>query len=85
MDVDTRKCNLCNNVEDEIHFIHECQLYTETRNKLFSEVGISRYDCTKTMFVNLLTCKNEQLMQSLAQFITNYVEIRSVVRGWNQG
>ena len=59
MDVDTRKCNscgnLCDKVEDEIHLITECQLYTETGNKFFSEVRISCNDCTKTMFVNLFT------------------------------
>ena len=81
MDVDTRKCNLCDRIEDEIHFVTECQLYTETRNKFLSEVGILHNDCTKTMFVNLLTSKNEQLIQRLAQFITNCFEIRSVVRG----
>ena len=51
--------------EDEIHFVTECQLYTETRNKFLSEVGLSHNDCTKTMFVNLLTFKNEQLIPSL--------------------
>ena len=80
MDVDTRKCNLCDRIEGEIHFVTECQLYTETRNKL-SEVGISHNDCTKTMFVNLLTSENEQLIQRLTQFITNCFEIMSVVKG----
>ena len=32
MDVDTRKCNLCDRIEDEIHFVTECKLYTETRD-----------------------------------------------------
>ena len=79
MDVDTRRCNLCDRIEDEIHFVTECQLCTETRNKFLSEVGISHNDCTKTMFVNLLTSENEQLIQRLAQFITNCSVIRSVV------
>ena len=81
MDVDTRKCNLCDRVEDEIHFITEHQLYTKTGNKFFSEVGISRNDCAKTMFVNLPTSENEQLIQRLPQFITNCFEIRFVVKG----
>ena len=81
MDVNNRKCNLCDRIEDEIHFVTECQLYMETRNKFLSEVGILHNDCTKTMCVNLLTSKNEQLIQTLAQFITNCFEIRSVVRG----
>ena len=82
MDVDTHKCNLCDRIEDEIHFVStECQLYTETRNKFLSEVGNLHNDCTKTMFVNLLASKNEQLIQRLTQFITNCFEIRSVVRG----
>ena len=81
MDVDTRRCSLCDRIEDEIHFVTECQLYTETRNKFLSEVGISHNDCSKTMFINLLTSENEQLIQRLAQFITNCFEIRSVVKG----
>ena len=51
MDVDTSKCNLCDRLEDEIHFVTECQLYRETRNRFFSEVRISQNDCTKIMFV----------------------------------
>ena len=58
VDVDTRECNLCDRIEDEIHFVTECQLHTETRYKFFSEVGISHNDCTKTMFVNLLLKMN---------------------------
>ena len=81
MDVDTRKCNLCDRIEDEIHFVTECQLYTETRNKFLSEVGLSHNDCTETMFVILLSSENEQLIQRLAQFITNCFENRSVVKG----
>ena len=69
---DTRKCNLCDRIEDEIHFVTECQLYTETRNKFLIEAGISHNDCTKTMFVNLLTSENEQLIQRLAQFIEGW-------------
>ena len=81
MDVDTRKCNLCDRIEDEIHFVAECQLHMETRNKFLSEVGISHSDCTKAMFVNLLTSENEQLIQRLTQFVSNCFEIRSVVKG----
>ena len=82
MDVDTGKCNLCDRIEDEIHLVTECQLYTETRNKFLTEMGLSHNDCTKTMFVNLLTSENEQLIQRLVQFITNCFEIRyALVKG----
>ena len=43
MDVDTHKCNLCDRIEDEIHFVTECQLHMETRNKFLSKVG----SCTR--------------------------------------
>ena len=59
--------------------VKQLELGAETRNKFLSEVGVLHNDCTKTMFVNLLT--NEQLIQRFAQFITNCFEIRSVVRG----
>ena len=39
MDVDTRKCSLCDRIEDEIHFVTEYQLYADTRNKFLSEMG----------------------------------------------
>ena len=80
MDVDTRKCSLCDRIEDEIHFVTEYQLYADTRNKFLSEMGLSHNDRTKTTFVNLLTFENEQLIQRLAQFITNCFEIGSVVK-----
>ena len=41
MVANSHKCNLCNKIEDEIHFITEYQLYMETRKKFFNEVGIS--------------------------------------------
>ena len=68
-----------------VNAIYVTGLKTETRNKFFSEVGISHNDCTKTMFVNLITSENEQLIQRLAQLVTNCFEIRSVVKGLCQG
>ena len=70
-----------NRIAHEIHFVTECQLYEETKNKFLTEVGISRNHWAKTMFVNLLVSKIQQLIQRLAQFITNCFEIRSVVKG----
>ena len=54
MDFDSLICNSFAKVEDEIHFITECQLHVETRNRFFNEVRISSNKCTKTMFLNLL-------------------------------
>ena len=31
--VSERKCTICNKLEDEFHFMFECSLYTELRNK----------------------------------------------------
>ena len=35
-----RKCDLCNILEDELHFMTTCPLYTEKRNKLFELIGL---------------------------------------------
>ena len=47
----------------------------ETRSTFFNDVGISLNESIKTMFVNLLIFENEQIIECLAQFITNCVQI----------
>jgi hypothetical protein len=42
--VEERICSLCseNNVEDEIHFLLHCPLYSEYRAKLFENTGFNQ-------------------------------------------
>ena len=49
-DVSDRKCTLCDEIEDEIHFTVECELYRTTRSKFFSDCNIT-YDDKKSTFI----------------------------------
>ena len=37
--IDNRLCTLCQSVEDEIHFLFHCRLYTENRIILFDKIN----------------------------------------------
>ena len=47
----------------------------ETRSTFFNDVGISLNESIKTMFVNLLIFENEQIIECLAQLMTNCFQI----------
>ena len=60
---DERKCERCNVLEDEFHFLFECLLYTDLRKHYISEYFWKRPNIPKLL--ELLTSTNENILISL--------------------
>ena len=80
---DERKCPHCKNeVENETHFLTQCTLYNEYRNKLYHEVRkTSNYFDNMTSeqkFIFIMTNENEKIMQNLAKYVSISMTKRSL-------
>ena len=58
--VNERKCVLCNAMEDEYHFVLECQRYIETRKKCIPKYYWQRPSMRK--FIELINTDNNKLL-----------------------
>ena len=79
--VDKRLCQVCHEIEDEIHFLLQCPLYSTERQKLIKNVCqiIPNFENTSLLdqFITLLRCKNGRVLSLLGKFIFTSFEIRS--------
>lgn len=64
-------------VEDEYHFILECQLYTDLRKKLISKYYWGRPNMTK--FIEVCMSENSKVQKQLCMFIEKAFKVRSQV------
>ena len=69
-----RVCNQCNIIEDEFHFVCECELYNDLRSKYISNYYRVRHNMAK--FVELITSDNEKILKRLSIFIHKAFQIR---------
>ena len=80
-----RKCFICKDkVEDEIHFVINCPLYTDERDILFQvcRQNCIHFDALTTdaqKFIFIMTNENPGVTRSLAKFIYNSFKIREEV------
>ena len=70
-----RKCLVCNKIEDEFHFLLECQLYTDIRHKFISQYYTRNPSMIKLQ--HLLTNENESQIRKLAMFVDKAFCIRN--------
>ena len=70
-----RKCIICDDVEDEFHFLLFCPLYKDIRKKYIKKYFWSRPSMFK--FVELMKIENITALRNLSLFITRAIEIRS--------
>ena len=59
-----RKCQLCNTLEDEFHFLLECPLYYDLRKSLIDKYYWKHPNMIK--FIDLLKSENENTLRKLA-------------------
>ena len=59
--VNERKCTLCSVMEDEYHFVIECQRYTELRKKYIPKYYCQRPSMHK--FIELITSDNNKYIK----------------------
>lgn len=69
-----RKCQLCNSLEDEFHFILECPLYNEFRLKYIKKYYWKRPNIPK--FIDLFTSENRKEIRNLSMFIFHSMKKR---------
>ena len=62
-----RKCQICNMLEDEFHFLLECSLYMDLRKKYIKHYYWRRPSIPK--FKELLQLENPSLVKQLATFV----------------
>ena len=69
-----RKCIICNNVEDEFHFILECTNYNENRRKYIKKYFWQRPNIPK--FIELMTSTNKMIIRNLASYVYEAFGVR---------
>ena len=62
-----RKCQLCNSLEDEFHFIIECPLYHDFRELLINKYFWRRPNILK--FIELMQSENVKIMRNVSIFL----------------
>ena len=72
--VNERKCRLCNVMEDEYHFVIECNRYNELRKKYIPKYYFQRPSMYK--FGELVTTENNTLMKKFGSFVYQAFKLR---------
>lgn len=78
-----RLCIACNCVEDELHFVTECQLYKDGREKLFQRISekfpmfVNLNQIEKFMF--MFTFEDAQMLSWLGKFLHHSFHIRTSI------
>ena len=65
--IEERKCLFCNCLEDEFHFVLECQLYQDLRNEYIKKYFWNRPNIPK--FIELLQSENKKTIKNLSVYI----------------
>ena len=73
--INERKCIICDVLEDEYHFILECQIYDELRKKFIKKQYWKHPNMVK--LIDLLTNENETNLKRLSIFIYKSFEKRN--------
>ncbi len=65
--IENRKCQMCNCLEDEYHFILECTMYSDIRNIYIRNY----YRCRPTMikFIELIKSENRNIVRNIGIYI----------------
>ena len=73
--IDLRKCNNCNVLEDEFHFVLECNMYTDLRCMYIPLYYRRRPNMQK--FVQLATSEKETIVKQLGIYVYKAFLVRS--------
>lgn len=73
--IDQRKCFMCQVVEDEYHFVIECHLYSDLRQKYISKYYWQRPSMFK--FIELIKSSNRGCLRKLGTFIKQAFKVRT--------
>ena len=70
-----RLCFLCNTLEDEVHCILECPVYSDFRSQYIKKKFWKRPNMLK--FIELMTSENQAVLQKLACYVHKSFELRT--------
>ena len=73
--VDERKCTHCELVEDEYHFVLECNIYSELRNRYIPKYFWRRPSMLK--FTELMNTSNIKILRNLSIYIFHAFKYRT--------
>ena len=68
-----RLCNICNVLEDEIHFFCDCSKYTDLRNKMFQNMAVLNnhsFESKKEQFIKLMASTDDTILKSIGLFVS---------------
>ena len=71
---ENRKCQICNILEDEFHFLLECPLYSDLRKLYINKYYWRRPNMPK--FIELLTSEHAKTLKNLSVFVDKAFKIR---------
>ena len=71
-----RKCILCNQLEDEFHFVCECPKYEEIRRIYIPHHIVSH--CSMHKFIEFLCTNDSTMLQNLALFVVKATKIHVI-------
>jgi hypothetical protein len=71
--INERKCLYCQKLEDEFHFLFECNLYNNIRKKFIPTYYYTRPNMYK--LIEYLSSDNPKLVKNLASFVYNAFKI----------
>ena len=70
-------------MEDELHFLMECELFTIAREEFFGDIleidPNLKSDDKKQMFISLISTDNCFIVKLSARFISAFFEIRRII------
>ena len=72
--LENRKCKLCNVLEDEYHFVLECDLYKELRKKYIKRYYWQRPNMMK--LIELVTSENNNTIKRLSVYLEKAFKLR---------
>ena len=75
--VNERKCLICKELEDEFHFILQCNMYKELRKRYIPEYYYKRPNMLKLS--ELFKTKNERILRNLGLYVRKAFVIRSEI------
>ena len=76
-----RLCLLCSKLEDEIHFLIDCERYKEERTEMYEKIekffpNFRRINDSKSKFIFLMSQENMDTTKILATYIHRWYQIR---------
>jgi hypothetical protein len=76
--LDERKCNECNVVEDEIHFLTECSKFANLRLSLYECMSETCENfgelCNKDKFIYMMSTCNESAIKEIGKYLVKSME-----------